>query len=381
MFVLFSLASCTLRPSRGWLHFLQEFGIAKDSALFGKMLKKAPYMLHVDAPHIVGEKRNPVSRVEDYDTTATSDHVACNALKVLQLLSSLDLPDLDKVVRTQPLLLLADIQEVNARVDFLFNLCRDSKPSQVSRANPLDNYALQERVDSSSNSSSSSMSGDFSSNLDSLSSLTKDRTVKPMPPASMTSSTSADQSTVCRSRNKERELESEAAPIAVTCGGRSRMELVVDVDLDGQMSLLQGAPPCSTGELAAAPPAASSNVDSQSQRESLEVGLTPFSGGPSTVPVVSSSSSSSKGSEVAADSRHQDTTVLSKDVFQSNQDAAQKLFGSLLLSYPGVLSIESRYELPIDMILSYFTKPLHTTLQYTPTKPCHILSSSIIIIQ
>ena len=346
------------------------------------MLKKAPYMLHVDAPYTAGEKRSPVSRVEDYDTDR--DHVACNALKVLQLLSSLDLPDLDKVVRTQPLLLLADIQEVNARVDFLFNLCRDSKPSQVGRASPLENYALNERADSSS-SSSSSKSGDFSSNLDSLSSLTKDRIERPMPSASLTSSTSADQNTECRSRNNEEVLESVAAPIAVTCGGRSRMELVVDVDIDGQMSQLQEALPCNAGEPATTPPppaAASSDVESspsQSRQEALEVGLTQFSAGPTTVPPVSSgscsssgsssSSSSSKSSLVAADSRHQDTTVLSKDAFQSNQDAAQKMFGSLLLSYPGVLSIESRYEPPLDITpfihLSYVCKALpHSLFMY-----------------
>jgi hypothetical protein len=363
------------------------------------MLKKAPYMLHVDAPHTAGEKRSPVSRVEDYDTD--KDHVACNALKVLQLLSSLDLPDLDKVVRTQPLLLLADIQEVNARVDFLFNLCRDSKPSQVGRASPLENSAINERVDSSS-SSSSSKAADFSSNLDSLSSLTKDRIEMPTTPASLTSSTSTDRSTECRGRNKGTELESEAAPIAVTCGGRSRMELVVDVDIDGQRSLLQGALSSSTGELATAPPpppaaAASSDVEtslSLSQREALEVGLTQFSVGHSTLPAVSSSSSSSsssKSSEAAAVSRHQDTTVLSKDAFQSNQDAAQKMFGSLLLSYPGVLSIESRYGPPLDMILIYctlshrttphHTAPHRTTLLNTPTKPYHFLSPRIIIIQ
>jgi hypothetical protein len=150
------------------------------------------------------------------------------------------------------------------------------------------------------------------------------------------------------------------------------MELVVDVDIDGQRSLLQGALSSSTGELATAPPpppaaAASSDVEtslSLSQREALEVGLTQFSVGHSTLPAVSSSSSSSsssKSSEAAAVSRHQDTTVLSKDAFQSNQDAAQKMFGSLLLSYPGVLSIESRYGPPLDMILIYCTLSHRTT--------------------
>ena len=85
----------------------------------------------------------------------------------------------------------------------------------------------------------------------------------------------------------------------------------------------------------AAPPS-----NSRQEREA-ELELTHINVDSSTV---SAMSSHSESSDVAVESRHQDIAVLSKDAFEPNHEAARKMLGSLLLSYPGVLSIESRYE-------------------------------------
>lgn len=68
----------------------------------------------------------------DVSTTA-SGFVAYEVMNVLQLLRAQNFPDLDKIVRTQPSILLVDTTEVMARANFLFNLFADSVPS-VSRS-------------------------------------------------------------------------------------------------------------------------------------------------------------------------------------------------------------------------------------------------------
>jgi hypothetical protein len=57
----------------------------------------------------------------DASTTA-SGFVAYEALRVLDLVASLGLTDVDKVVRTQPLMLLESSAEINRRINFLLNL-------------------------------------------------------------------------------------------------------------------------------------------------------------------------------------------------------------------------------------------------------------------
>lgn len=303
--------------------------------MFGKMLKKAPYMLHLDAPSTAEEKRNAISRVEHRNTATSGNHIACNSLQILQLLSSLDLPDLDKVVRSQPLLLLADIQEVNARVDFLLTLCNEIKPFQLNRASPPEHTSLHEKVDSSSK------PRDLSLNLDNPSCLTKDRIGMSTPPVLLTSSPSSIQSVDSRSKFSGLEAEAGAMPIAVTCEDRIRMELVGDSGVGRHISF----PPSNSRQPATAPQAAGMSADgslSQSQEGKVEVELPRLDVDSSAVPAMSSRSESS---EVAVESRHQDMAALSKDALEPNHVAARKILGSLLLSYPGVLSIESRYEL------------------------------------
>ena len=117
---------------RSWLSLLQGFGVAKDSGLFGKLLKRAPFMFYVNPPSIweaagLGSSSSSSSSENSGDaSTSTTAFVVKEALDVLQLLSSLGLPDLDKVVRTQPTLLLTPADEVKRRCDFLLNLFLDA---------------------------------------------------------------------------------------------------------------------------------------------------------------------------------------------------------------------------------------------------------------
>lgn len=105
---------------------LEGFGVAKDPTLFGKMLKRAPFMFYVNPPKIGDDD---LSYVVESDVSATaSGFVAYGALKVLQLLKAQDFPDLDKIVRTQPSILLVDASEVSLRANFLFNLFQENLP-------------------------------------------------------------------------------------------------------------------------------------------------------------------------------------------------------------------------------------------------------------
>ena len=111
---------------------LGGFGIAQQPNLFGKMLKRSPFMFYVNPPKISDED---LSHIVDVDVSTTaSGFVAYGALKVLQLLKAQNFPDLDKIVRTQPSLLLVDSSEVSARANFLVNLFIENTPAVVDTA-------------------------------------------------------------------------------------------------------------------------------------------------------------------------------------------------------------------------------------------------------
>jgi hypothetical protein len=57
--------------------------------------------------------------------SSTEGYVCYNALRILRLLESLSLHDIDKVVRTQPLLLLDEVREVSARIIALKSIFAD----------------------------------------------------------------------------------------------------------------------------------------------------------------------------------------------------------------------------------------------------------------
>ena len=115
---------------RGWCALLEGFGIAHGPGLFGKMLKRAPFMFHINPPHLwssPGARDDVVvSDIDDVSTTASA-FVVYESLRILQLLVGLNIPDLDRIVRTQPSILLCNAEEVSKRCIFLMNLFLDKQ--------------------------------------------------------------------------------------------------------------------------------------------------------------------------------------------------------------------------------------------------------------
>lgn len=104
---------------RGWQSLLQAYNVASSPGLFGSLLMKAPFMFYVNPP-----------AVNDVDTTmlagdasiTASGFVAYEALRVLNVIYALNTSDMDKIIRTQPLILLQSAAEVKRRINFLLNL-------------------------------------------------------------------------------------------------------------------------------------------------------------------------------------------------------------------------------------------------------------------
>lgn len=119
---------------RGWRDLLFSYAIAPTPASFGKLLKKSPFMFYLTPPRVMEEdlSMEPDAAAEGggeggggrlVSATATG-HVQHEVRRVLDMLADLDLApmDLDKVVRTQPSILLTSAAEVSARVSFLVGL-------------------------------------------------------------------------------------------------------------------------------------------------------------------------------------------------------------------------------------------------------------------
>ena len=115
---------------RGWQALLQGYNVATTPGIFGKLLRRAPFMFYVKPPGLDDVDKSMVPE----DATATaSGYVAYGALRILDLIRSLGTSDMDKVVRTQPLILLDSSEEVMRRIGFLLNLfLEDQGPLQWS---------------------------------------------------------------------------------------------------------------------------------------------------------------------------------------------------------------------------------------------------------
>jgi hypothetical protein len=116
---------------RGWMHLLAAYGVAAGPGQFGKYIRRAPFMFNLNAPHILddGPLSSPSSSSlsssssDDLQcSTTASEYVAYDALQVLDLLWDLRVGDLDKVMRTQPSLLLTEVAALKERVNYLCHL-------------------------------------------------------------------------------------------------------------------------------------------------------------------------------------------------------------------------------------------------------------------
>lgn len=120
---------------RGWMHLLAAYGVAAGPGQFGKYIRRAPFMFNLNAPHILDDgllsspssssfyPSSSSSSPDDLQcSTTASEYVAYDALQVLDLLWDLRVGDLDKVMRTQPSLLLTEVAALKERVNYLCHL-------------------------------------------------------------------------------------------------------------------------------------------------------------------------------------------------------------------------------------------------------------------
>lgn len=111
---------------------MTSFGIASGPNQFGAFLRKAPFMFNLNPPQIFDEDKTNIP-VTGISTTA-SDYVVYSSLKVLHLLWDLKIPDLDKIIRTDPSLLLVSVDELEARINFLLNILSGPAVSTIAES-------------------------------------------------------------------------------------------------------------------------------------------------------------------------------------------------------------------------------------------------------
>ena len=111
---------------RGWQSLLDGYNVARKPGLFWKLLKKAPFMFYVNPPAI---NDIDLTMIPGDASATASGFVAYEALQVLGLVNSLRLSDMDKVIRTQPMLLLENSEEVRQRINFLLKLFLENSSS------------------------------------------------------------------------------------------------------------------------------------------------------------------------------------------------------------------------------------------------------------
>ena len=112
---------------RGWQGLLHSFGVATEPHTFGKLLQRAPYMFYIDPPSVLDTFSPDFgdSQVKDATTTA-GKYFVFEALENLHILRGLRSKDLDRIVRTEPHVLLEKPEELKQRLDFLLGLFREN---------------------------------------------------------------------------------------------------------------------------------------------------------------------------------------------------------------------------------------------------------------
>eukprot|EP01041_Mallomonas_annulata_P003297 gene3297-6531_t len=119
---------------RGWQALLESFGIAtEEPSLFGKLIRKAPYMFYVNPPLIFDNddsnhnhhNNNHKKTVIEEDVSVTaSGFISFESLRVLETFRAFNLSSktTDRLVRSFPRLLLDNSEHLKQRLQFLYNL-------------------------------------------------------------------------------------------------------------------------------------------------------------------------------------------------------------------------------------------------------------------
>jgi len=131
----------------GWRSLMQAHGVAsKPVGRFGRFMRKAPFMYYVNPPQLFdlhvtncGNKATDSNHSNQTVTTA-SGFVAYESLSVLSYLQEVlnDNSHMDKVVRTQPTILLTSVHELKQRVMFLRELLHRVTAENSKRSKQLE---------------------------------------------------------------------------------------------------------------------------------------------------------------------------------------------------------------------------------------------------
>eukprot|EP01038_Epipyxis_sp_PR26KG_P008595 gene8595-11613_t len=107
----------------GWKHLMAAYNIANGKGEFGKFIKRAPFMFYLNPPQIFDEDFS--SHVRNANASA-AEYIVYDSLAVLKLLCDLKLKNVEKIIRTDPILLLTPTKEVKSRIVYILNLFTDS---------------------------------------------------------------------------------------------------------------------------------------------------------------------------------------------------------------------------------------------------------------
>eukprot|EP00607_Mallomonas_marina_P005226 CAMPEP_0182434190 /NCGR_PEP_ID=MMETSP1167-20130531/68249_1 /TAXON_ID=2988 /ORGANISM="Mallomonas Sp, Strain CCMP3275" /LENGTH=480 /DNA_ID=CAMNT_0024623765 /DNA_START=277 /DNA_END=1719 /DNA_ORIENTATION=+ len=111
----------TAPPDRihGWRSLLEGFGVATEKRLFGKLLRKAPFMMYVNPPSLFDQEET--QPYNDNVSVTASGFIVYEALRILQLLQEQGFSSrcIDRIVRSSPSLLLSDSSVLRQRLVML----------------------------------------------------------------------------------------------------------------------------------------------------------------------------------------------------------------------------------------------------------------------
>jgi len=138
---------------KGWVALLHAFGIALKPNEFVKMIEKAPFMYYINAPPMCEQEINNISSFgSDADPKNEASHnLERQILSSLEILRDLQLPDIDKLVRTSPEILLVPSHDISQRSRYLFNLFREEiayinkeQSDTILKDSPLENEYINQ---------------------------------------------------------------------------------------------------------------------------------------------------------------------------------------------------------------------------------------------